>query len=308
MNIKKLLKPFYIRLKHRIKRSVSFLYRLPNPWALQNCTSQSLLGLESELILGKVQKNTPKNPLLSGYKIYSQVDEDGIIEEIFQRIGTTNKTFVEIGCGEGTENNTHALLHSGWKGVWVDGCQANIDFIKQHLSSDKNHPHLVLANKLITQENVTQTVKQALGSLSSDPQNIDFLSIDIDGNELFLIEPLLTHFKPRLICIEYNARLGPALDLSIQYDPNFTWKKEDYQGASLRALTNEAKKMGYRLVCCNISGVNAFFVENEFADSFGDYTEKDLFQPARYHFVQLQAGHPETLKFLKNKITYTTLS
>lgn len=32
-----------------------------------------------------------------GYKVYSQNDEDGIIAEIFNRIGTTDKRFVEFG-------------------------------------------------------------------------------------------------------------------------------------------------------------------------------------------------------------------
>ena len=31
-----------------------------------------------------------------GFKVYSQFDEDGIIEEIFKRIGTTNKVFIEF--------------------------------------------------------------------------------------------------------------------------------------------------------------------------------------------------------------------
>jgi len=39
----------------------------------------------------------PKRLERYGYKMYSQNDEDGIIEEIFKRIGTTSKTFVEFG-------------------------------------------------------------------------------------------------------------------------------------------------------------------------------------------------------------------
>lgn len=45
-----------------------------------------------------------------GYKVYSQNDEDGIIEEIFERIGITNKTFIEFGLQDGLESNTHYLL------------------------------------------------------------------------------------------------------------------------------------------------------------------------------------------------------
>jgi len=56
-----------------------------------------------------------------GYKVYSQNDEDGIIAEIFKRIGTTNKKFVEFGVQDGLECNGHFLLHKGWHGLWLEG-------------------------------------------------------------------------------------------------------------------------------------------------------------------------------------------
>jgi hypothetical protein len=34
-------------------------------------------------------------------QVYSQNNEDGIIAEIFRRIGTENRTFVEFGVGDG---------------------------------------------------------------------------------------------------------------------------------------------------------------------------------------------------------------
>ncbi len=39
----------------------------------------------------------PKRVVSNGWKTYSQNDEDGIIEEIFRRIGVKSKRFVEIG-------------------------------------------------------------------------------------------------------------------------------------------------------------------------------------------------------------------
>ena len=57
-----------------------------------------------------------------GEKVLSQNDEDGIIREIFRRIGTRSKRFLEFGTGDGTENNTVRLLLDGWSGVWIDGC------------------------------------------------------------------------------------------------------------------------------------------------------------------------------------------
>ena len=56
-----------------------------------------------------------------GYRQRSQNDEDGIIEEIFRRLGIENGTFCEIGVENGLECNSLYLLHKGWRGVWVDG-------------------------------------------------------------------------------------------------------------------------------------------------------------------------------------------
>ena len=64
--------------------------------------------------------NDKKNLINYGFKVYSQADEDGIINEILNRISNTSKTFVELGVQEGEECNTLYLLKSGWKGLWVD--------------------------------------------------------------------------------------------------------------------------------------------------------------------------------------------
>ena len=53
---------------------------------------------------------------LYGFKVYSQNDEDGILEEIFKRIGIENGTFCEIGVENGLECNTLYLIHKGWIG------------------------------------------------------------------------------------------------------------------------------------------------------------------------------------------------
>ena len=72
----------------------------------------------------------PKRLSKHGKKLYSQNEEDGIILEIFNRIGTTNKTFVEFGIGDGLENNTLALLFQGWKGLWLEGSAKSVNNIK----------------------------------------------------------------------------------------------------------------------------------------------------------------------------------
>ena len=65
-----------------------------------------------------------------GYKVYSQNDEDGILQEIFRRIGTTNKYFVEFGVQDGLESNCHYLLFQGWRGLWLEGNETYVKKIQ----------------------------------------------------------------------------------------------------------------------------------------------------------------------------------
>ena len=74
--------------------------------------------------------------------IYSQAGEDGIIAEIFRRIGTTTKDFVEFGSGNGRENNTVSLLTTqGWKGLWIEG---DNEAVSREAMTDPRTRHLVV--------------------------------------------------------------------------------------------------------------------------------------------------------------------
>ena len=96
----------------------------------------SLAARQIELVrlwadeLAKPRHADPKRLLRYGFKVYSQADEDGIIQEIFRRIGTTNRTFIEFGVETGVECNTVKLLLEGWRGLWIDGSATNITNIR----------------------------------------------------------------------------------------------------------------------------------------------------------------------------------
>ena len=67
--------------------------------------------------------------------------------------------------------------------------------------------------------------------------------------------------------VEYSAALGPDLAIRMKYDPKWRW---DYTtrtfGCSLRAFEELGTEKGYRLVGCNITGTNAFFVRDDLVD------------------------------------------
>jgi hypothetical protein len=265
---------------------------------LELAALQAALAKEEHRIRIEVAAKTPDNLLLRGRKVFSQSDEDGIIAAIFANLNG-RKTFIEIACGDGLENNSHLLLLCGWKGVWVDGSERHIANIQSELGG-LVFPRLLVERQFIDLDNIGPIIKRYCNFLGDG--DVDFFSLDIDGNELAILNKSLEFFAPRVICVEYNAKFPPPLELSIRYDASHVWAGDDYQGSSLMALV-EATRSRYTLLTCGMSGVNAFFVRNDLADRFQVYSPDDLYQPARHHRLHQRSGHPSTLKWVRNAIT-----
>ena len=265
-------------------------------------STQYLINSEINEILAQVKKLDEKALIIYGRKVYSQCDEDGIIEEIFNRIGTTDKTFIEIGCGQGLENNTHYLLLKGWKGVWIDGSNENIRFIKNQLGyrGDKNKK-LSITQTYVDRDNINQILKENLVQIAHEGNTVDFLSMDIDGNDLEVLRHI-NAVSPRVICVEYNAKFPPSLCETINYDPAHRLQGDDYQGSSLAAIHLVMESHGYTLVSCSIAGTNAFFVRNEDIGPINILPLEKLYMPARYHLCHKDSGLPASLKFLRKKL------
>ena len=239
---------------------------------------QSKLRQEINFIKKREFERDNKNLIPFGYKVFSQTDEDGIINEIFKRIGTTNKQFLEFGVNTDFNNTTY-LLFNGWKGVWLESSKKKIIKIEEKYYSFIKNKKLKLFNKIITAENVNEELK-----FSKLNKNLDLLSIDIDGNELYVLNELKI-INPRVIIVEYNAKFPPPVEKTIKYDPKFIWDYDDYFGSSLQLLENTLKKIGYVLVGCNALGVNAFFIKKELV--------KNKFpknSTAQFHYQEFRIG------------------
>ncbi|MBF0159267.1 MAG: FkbM family methyltransferase [Magnetococcales bacterium] len=227
-----------------------------------------------------------------GAKFYSQNDEDGILAEIFRRIGVSNHTFLEFGVSNGLENNTLLLTYQGWKGVWMDGGEQNIAFIRQKFAPLIEQNRLQVSQQWISVETINEVIAQF-----NLPEEIDLISIDIDGNDYYVFESL-TCVRPRVCVIEYNSKLPPPILAVMRYNAEHSSHEfTDYFGCSLESLTRMAQRKGYQLVSCNITGSNAFFVRS---DLCGDHfytpaTAEALYHPPRYEINYggaFRVGHP----------------
>ena len=223
-----------------------------------------------------------------GFKVYSQYDEDGITQEIFKRIGVVSKRFVEFGVEDGLENNSLKLLLEGWSGLWLDSSSKCVSQIEERFRDVISEGRLQVKQAFIDRDNINDLIGQHFEG------EIDLLSIDIDGNDIYILNAVDV-VRPRVIIVEYNGKFPPPMSIAQRYDPGFKWDYTDYSGASLAAVTKVAAKKGYCLVGCGIAGVNAFFVREDLVESRfeGPFTAENHYQPARnFLWRTYVSGHP----------------
>jgi hypothetical protein len=230
----------------------------------------------------------PRRLSRHGYKVYSQNDEDGLIAEIFRRIGAPNRTFVEFGVDKGRECNTLWLLAQSWRGLWIEANEAACADISARTAHLISGGRLRLANELVAAENIDAIIARELAGVE-----VDFLSIDIDFND-YWVWRAIGAITPRAVCVEYNAAWRPPVSIVTPYDPKKRWNGTNYFGASLAALTVLAREKGYALVGCCLAGVNAFFVREDLLQDnfFAPNVVEEHYEPARYFLCRLKAGHP----------------
>jgi hypothetical protein len=249
--------------------------------------NRSRCAEDRRAILGQPKYQDPKRLNRHEYRVFSQNGEDGIIAEVFRRIGTTNRYFVEFGAADGFENNTVLLLRQGWKGLWIDGDPAAVDRARAHFRPEVEGKQLTIFRDFITAENI-----EALFHRAEVPYEPDLLSIDIDRNDYYVWEKI-GRYRPRVAIVEYNALYPPTMSWVIPYDPKGWWDGTSHYGASLKALEELGARKGYSLVGCNISGVNAFFVRDDLlGDHFAaPYTAENHYEPSRYDLYWHDSNH-----------------
>jgi len=206
------------------------------------------------------------------FKVFSQFEEDGIIQYLISRISIKNEIFIEFGVQNYKESNTRFLLiNNNWKGLVIDHNCKNVEYIK----SDEIYwkCNITAVCKLITRENVND-----IFSSNGFEGDIGLLSIDIDGNDYWVWEAIEV-INPRIVICEYNSVFGCEHAITIPCNPNFNRTKAHYSslyfGASLPALCYLAEKKGYNFVGSNSTGNNAFFVRKDLAYPFKKYTAKE---------------------------------
>ncbi|KAF4319807.1 hypothetical protein G195_004768 [Phytophthora kernoviae 00238/432] len=179
---------------------------------------------------------------------------DGILREIFSRVGVKHKAYVEFGSENGNECNTRYLRESaGWRGLLMD--------------SRHEDESIGLYREFITRENLMPLLADKYKVLV--PHDLDLLSIDVDFNDYWLLNAMdLTRVRPRVIIVEVNSHIPASEARTVEYDSSIDgsggWDNfSSYFGGSVAAFHHWGTQNGYSLVYCESHGVNCFLVRND---------------------------------------------
>lgn len=202
---------------------------------------------------------------------YSQSGEDGVIEKIFEIIPPKNRICIELGAWDGFHlSNTANLWTNGWKGILI---KADKDKFTELVKIQEKYDCICI-NEFVSfpPENTLEAILKRYGV---DYNEVDFLSIDIDGDDWYVFESL-DKLKPKVICCEYNDYISPHISYvqkrGAPHMPLGTQKRGvpySHWGCSARALTELADKKGYTLI--SIIGNNCFYIKNEYIGEFKNY-------------------------------------
>jgi hypothetical protein len=198
--------------------------------------------------------NDERDLTLFEMSVFSQNGEDGVLQEIFQRIAASTRFFVEIGS---SVNESNCLLLAdafGWRGFILEADDGEYRGLSTKYA---NSASVRVVQALVQPENVDRLL--ANGGV---PAEFDLLSIDVDGNDYWIWHDL-EDFRPRVVVIEYNSSLPSHRNLVQTFDPASQPNLTDTFGASLKALCRLARRKGYGLVHADLSGTNAFFVRED---------------------------------------------
>lgn len=185
--------------------------------------------------------------------ISSQGGQDGILEYIFSKegIGAKNKYYVEIGFNSdqfegGSGANTYNLHLQGWTGLLLDITYENAT--------------INLRKHRVTPDNIVD-----IFDMYEVPIEPDYVSIDIDSQDLWVLRAILASgkYRPRAMTVEFNANLPYASTVTVEPNSELAGANVDLLfGASMGAVKMVAEEFGYSVVYV-INKLDVVLVRND---------------------------------------------
>jgi hypothetical protein len=215
---------------------------------------------------------------------FSNSSEDRILAQYLAELLRPghNRTAIDIGAGDGMRwSNTYALFANGWKGVGIEFDPRK--FVKL-ARAYKHYSRVYAARNRATPENIVPLLQSY-----EIEKDFSVLSLDIDGNDYWVLRAILSAFRPQLIVTEINEKIPPPIRFVVKYDPDFQLRHHFF-GYSIAMLGDLCEEFGYRIL--ELEYNNAFLAPQELAgerglDAAAAYARGYLDRPDRKERFQL---------------------
>ena len=241
------------------RRLTAYRHALRQLWRIgsieQELVKQRVYNGAAEL---RRRENADPDLRTSELRIYSQNGEDGVLHAILGCIPDCPAFFVEFGVGDGSECNTRSLVElAGWAGVYFEPDDAGFDRLRSRYAGA---PRVRCEQAAVQPSNVN-----ALFDAAGVPARFGVLSIDVDGQDLWIWEALDDRYQPDVVVIECNTSQqdGFVERRGLPWSEDFSTTL----GASVGAIRTLGAAKGYDLVHVDASGVNAFLVRAGVVDT-----------------------------------------
>lgn len=188
---------------------------------------------------------------------FSYSSEERIISKYIDELlpQDHSRTVVDIGAGNGVRwSNTYSLFQKGWQGV---GIEADSEKFSRLVRAYKNLPQANACHSTADPDNIVPLLK-SLGVESG----FSVLSLDIDGNDYWVLKAVLSEFRPALIVTEINEKIPPPLRFLCRYTPN-SHLRHHFYGYSISVLEDLCEENNYGLL--ELEYNNAFIAPRELA-------------------------------------------
>lgn len=188
---------------------------------------------------------------------YSNFSEQEIIAGYIRRfhIDEISHSVVDIGASDGMRrSNTLGLFEAGWSGIAFEPDDSNAAKMRRAYKYLDNVEGL---QRAVSPENVSRLLSEHLVA-----KRFGVLSLDIDGNDYWVLEAVLREFRPCLIVSEYNEKIPPPISFVVKYDPEFRMGHHFF-GFSLAKLRGLLAEFDYAIL--EVEYNNVFLAPAEIA-------------------------------------------
>ena len=209
--------------------------------------------------------------------------------------------FIDIWASNvSNESQSEILLEYGWSGIMFE-CDPKKYPIQKEKMKDKNV--LVLSNK-ITPINILNLLEE-----NNVPDGF-YLSLDIDGYDFYVLEQILTKYKPEFIISEINEKIPPPIKFSVNFNEDYFWDGTHYYGYSISMLENILEKYGYKIKRLDFN--NVILIPGIQTENISEvYNNGYLHRPERQHIFSYNYDFEniygmlkeEQISFINNKFS-----